>query len=48
MVYELHAVIISRNIPIGEAIKLSKEFISENRERIVPTSLALLECFLTN
>ena len=31
MVYELHAVIISRNIPIGEAIKLSKEFISENR-----------------
>ena len=25
-----------------------REFISENRERIVPTSLALLECFLTN
>ena len=31
MVYELHAVIISRNIPIEQAIELSKQFISENR-----------------
>ena len=31
MVYELHAVIISRNIPIEQAIEISKQFISENR-----------------